>query len=100
MFGKSNNIDLMTVKHFIIWFIIGYFCPNKYLFALILSIMWEKFELIIILIDPLYKFVKKYWFVPEIYWNENPKNIIIDIGVNMLGYLVGTSLYVKLLPGL
>jgi len=93
MYGISQNLDIMTINHFIIWLIIGYLFPNRYILVFILSITWEILERLVVISQPLYKIFKKYWFVPEIYWNENPINSIIDICVNMLGYWVGSKLH-------
>jgi len=92
MYGKSKNIDFMTIIHFLIWFVFGTLIPNKYTIALILSVAWELFERFVVIYKPLYNFVKSNWFVPETYWNENPINSMIDIFVNMIGYLVGSNI--------
>ena len=91
--NKSTTIDIFTLNHIILWIIIGYIYPNKYYLALFLGILWELFERFIIYNKPLYFFVKKYWPVPEKYWNEINKNSFIDIFVNMIGYYIGSNIY-------
>ena len=36
------------------------------------------------------RYMTKYWFVPERYWNEPAKNKITGVALNMLGYHIGT----------
>jgi hypothetical protein len=93
MYGALRNVDIMTINHFIIWLVLGYLFPNLYIIAFILSIIWELFERFIVTNQTLYKFIKKYWFVPERYWNEKSKNSIIDIIINMIGYWIGSKLH-------
>ena len=90
--NDNKPIDIMTLTHLIIWITIGYFFPNHYLYALLLSILWELFEYMIVRVNIFYVLVKKYWFVPEKYWNEKKYNTIIDIIVNMIGYHIGSRL--------
>ncbi len=90
--GISTSIDLSSLAHFILWLIIGYFFPNNYLLAFILSILWELFEILIVNVDVLYNLTKKYWPIPERYWNEKITNSLLDICFNMLGYYVGSSI--------
>ena len=86
---KSKNIDLMTIVHFMLYFIFGYIYPNNYILALLIGVLWEIFERIIVSNKILYNLVKKYWFIPEVYWNENIVNTLSDKIINMLGYIVG-----------
>jgi hypothetical protein len=86
---KSKNIDLMTIVHFMLYIIFGYIYPNNYIIAFLIGILWEIFERIIVSNKVLYNLVKKYWIIPEVYWNENIVNTISDKVINMLGYLVG-----------
>jgi hypothetical protein len=90
--NKSNTIDILTLNHMILWAIIGYFYPNNYYLALFIGILWELFERYIVYNKQLYNFVKKYWFVPEKYWNEININSFIDIIVNMIGYYIGSNM--------
>ncbi len=90
--NKSKTIDILTLNHLLLYVIIGYVYPNSYYLALLLSILWEIFERYIVYNKKLYMFVKKYWFVPEKYWNEININSIIDIFVNMVGYYIGSNI--------
>jgi len=90
--NTNKPIDFSTLMHLIIWITIGYYFPNNYLLALLLSILWELFEYMIVKVNIFYVFTKKYWFVPEKYWNEKIPNTIIDIITNMIGYYIGSRI--------
>jgi hypothetical protein len=90
--NTNKPIDILTLIHLLIWVTIGYFFPNHYLIALLLGILWELFEYMIVKVDIFYVLAKKYWFIPEKYWNERIYNTIIDIIVNMIGYYIGSQL--------
>jgi len=87
--GISKSIDILSLSHFLFWLFIGLLLPNKYILVIIVSILWEIFEFCLVYFNPLYIFVKKYWFVPEKYWNETLTNKILDIIVNLCGYTLG-----------
>ena len=87
-----KTVYLFTLNHILLWIGIGYVYPNKYYLTLFLGILWELFERFIVYDKTAYSFVKTYWPVPERYWNETDKNSILDIGVNMVGYYIGSNL--------
>ena len=91
--NTNKPIDFLSLIHLLIWIIIGYFIPNYYLIALLLGILWELFEYMLVKVNILYVLTKKYWFVPEKYWNERIYNKIIDIIINMIGYYIGSHLF-------
>ncbi len=70
--------------------IIGYIFPNRYGLAFALSILWELFERALVNIPVLYELTKRYWFVPDKYWNERVANRVLDLGFNMVGYAAGS----------
>ena len=88
---KSKTIDLFHINHFILYFVIGLYYPNKYLIIVIISVIWEIFEYYLTINKTLYYAAKKYWIFPEKYWNENINNKIIDFIVNLCGYYVGSN---------
>ena len=90
--GISDSIDEASFLHFMLWFTNGYFFPNHFLIAFLLSILWELFEKLIVNVDFLYNLTIKYWPVPEKYWNETLSNSLFDISLNMLGYYIGSSI--------
>ena len=87
-----KTVDLFTLNHILLWIGIGYVYPNKYYLAFFLGILWELFERFIVYDKTAYHLVKTYWPVPERYWNETDKNSILDIGVNMVGYYIGSRI--------
>jgi hypothetical protein len=88
----NKPIDILSLSHLITWVAIGYYFPNNYLYALLLSILWELFEYMIVKVDVLYDLTKKYWFIPEKYWNETIYNKILDVVINMIGYYIGSHI--------
>ena len=86
------TLDLMSISHFLLWFIIGLLFPNHYVLALILGIIWELLEVIFVEQKHIYNFLKKYWLLPERYWNEKKTNKGMDLILNMSGYFVGSSI--------
>ncbi len=88
---KSKVIDLFHINHFLLYFIIGLYYPNKYLMILIISLVWEVFEYILTKNKTLYNITKNFWIFPEKYWNENIYNKIIDLICNFIGYYVGSN---------
>jgi hypothetical protein len=89
---KSKNVDLLTIVHFVQWFIIGIIFPKRYVLAFILGIIWEIFEIFIVENKTMYNFVKNNWFISENYWNETMTNKGIDLVMNMLGYIIGSNI--------
>jgi hypothetical protein len=89
---KSNNIDIFHINHLLLWIILGILFPNKYIYAFVLSILWEIFEILLVKIKFLYKLTKKYWVVDETYWNEIYMNKSFDIVLNMTGYVIGSNI--------
>ena len=87
-----KTMDLFTLNHILLWIFIGYVYPNRYYLALFLGILWELFERFIVYEKTLYRIVKTYWPVPERYWNETGKNSLLDIGVNIVGYYIGSNI--------
>ena len=54
--GQNNNkpIDMMTLSHLLMWITFGYCFPNYYLYALLLSILWELFEYMLVRVNIFY----------------------------------------------
>jgi hypothetical protein len=87
-----KTIDMFTLNQILLWGFIGYLYPNRYYLAFFLGILWELFERFVVYEKTLYRLVKTYWPVPERYWNETDKNSLLDIGVNMVGYYIGSNI--------
>ena len=84
-------LDLMSVTHFLIYFFVGIVFKNNYLLIFYISIIWEIFEFTLIYNKYTYQLLKRYWFVPEKYWNENIYNSLSDIVINLFGYFIGNK---------
>mgnify|MGYP001254256754 CR=1 FL=1 len=86
---NQSLIDLMSISHFLTFFILGVFVKNKYKGALLLGIIWEIFEYIISNNIKIKNFIIENWFVPERYWNDTIQHKFMDILINMIGYQIG-----------
>ena len=84
-----GNIDILSIGHFLTFFIFGIFVKNKYKGALLLGILWEIFEIIISHNKLIKNFILENWVIPEYYWNDTFSHKITDIIINMIGYHVG-----------
>ena len=89
---NHDNIDLLSIFHFLFYFCIGLFYKNKYLLILIIGILWEIFEKFIITNDFTKELLIKYWFIPELYINDTLEHSITDIIINMIGYTIGNQI--------
>jgi hypothetical protein len=88
-------INLFTFVHFILWFTIGTVYPNRYGVVLSLSILWEITERYFANHSLLHFFLRRYWFIPEKYWNEGFGNKVTDIMANLMGYYTASRLVNK-----
>jgi hypothetical protein len=79
---------LYTITHFLIYFIIALYYPNKWIIIIIISIVWEILEML------LHIAYDKILHVGSNYWDEIPMNKVVDFIVNLLGYGAG-HLYLK-----
>ena len=95
MIPNPEYINLFTFVHFILWFMIGLLYPNKYGLVISLSLVWEFVEWCFAQHPMLHSLLKKYWFVPEKYWNEGIGNKITDIVSNMAGYYFASTITQK-----
>jgi hypothetical protein len=90
-----DYINLFTFVHFILWFTIGAIYPSQYAAVLGISILWEATEGYFAAQPLLYSFLRRYWFIPEKYWNEGTGNKITDIMANLTGYYIASRLVNK-----
>jgi hypothetical protein len=86
----STTSDSFSIVHFFLWFLFGTLIPGKYFLALILSIGFELLETFIIRQPNLRELFDRYWPIPQRYWNETIYNKILDIILNMTGYIMGS----------
>jgi len=85
-------LDILSISHFIIYFVIGLFLKNKYLLVLLVGILFEIFEYYISTNETIKTLLIEYWFIPEIYWNDTLEHKIVDIIINMIGYYIGNKI--------
>ena len=72
------RLTYWSVTHFIIYFIFGILCPNKYFRFLIFGVLWELFEK-----------VYGIYSGQQLYWTSNGiQGQIYDLIMNMLGYYI------------
>ncbi len=84
----GNIFTLYTITHFLIYFVISLYYPNKWIIIIILSIVWEILEIILNI------GYNKILNLGSDYWDEIPINKVIDVIFNLLGYGAG-HLYQK-----
>ena len=87
----NRIFDFLSIIHFLVFYIIGKYIKNNYIFAFILGIIWEIFEYFITKNPFTRELLIKYWFISEKIWNEDLFNInrISDLIFNMAGYHLG-----------
>lgn len=88
---NHSNIDILSLGHFLLWYIVGIYYKNKYIEVLFLGIMWEIFEYIISNNNEIKKIIIDNWIIPEKYWNDTLSHKIVDITFNMIGYYYGNK---------
>ena len=88
----GDPIDILSLSHFINYFMVGLYVKNNHLLAFVIGIIWEIMEYIIVNIPYTRKLVLQYWPITIKRW-ENKWNKMFDIIFNMLGYMVGN--YIK-----
>ena len=91
----NKNIDIMSLSHFLFYFILGLFIKNNYKLVILLSILWEITEYIITNNDYTKELLLKYWPIPQRLWDEQNYNRIYDLIFNISGYYIGNKIYLK-----
>ena len=98
-------MDILSIWHFIFFFVLAYFIKDNFLLITIIGVSWEIFEYYITNIPLTRDLLIKWWPIPIKYWEEkiittktgfiNPwfiENIplrIEDLIFNTLGYTSG-----------
>ena len=91
----NKNIDIMSVSHFLFYFILGLFIKNNYKLIILLSILWEITEYVLSNNNYTKELLLKYWPIPQRLWDEQKYNRIYDIIFNIMGYYIGNKIYLK-----
>ena len=72
-----------TITHFLIYFVISLYYPNRWITIIILSIVWEILEILLKIGND------KIFHINSDYWDEIPLNKVVDVIFNLLGYGAG-----------
>ena len=88
----NQLLDLASLAHLFNFMILGLLFPNNYIGAFIIGIVWELLE----------ECVTKKEFSRDLFiqhfkdyqnlWDENKKNKLMDLALNMIGYYAGNRL--------
>lgn len=91
---KNQPIDVMSISHFAVSFLIGYFHLFSFPVFVLLAILWEIVEYLFTQTRFSYTF-QKYYPIPRHLWEEYLANKIIDMFVNILAYQLGWYLGIR-----
>lgn len=91
---KNKPLDVMSLTHFGFSFLIGYYNIFNFRCFLTLAILWEIGEYLFAKTKFSYKFEKVYP-IPRHLWDEQLKNKINDMILNLIGYFLGKKLRKK-----
>jgi hypothetical protein len=75
-----RSLNIHSLLHILLYFVFGYFFPNKWIYAIIISFLWEFLE-----------YLLYYYFPKFTIFKEPLKNKIIDIIMNLIGFYLGYS---------
>ena len=97
---SQPSIDILSIVHFLQYFILGLFYKKRYKLILLTSIVWEIFEYFIAKNPYTKTLLIQYWPIPQRYWDErNIKNKYFDILINILGYYIGNKVSTSVIVG-
>ena len=74
---KNDIINIWSLGHLIVWFILGVFVFKSWKLFIILSILWELLELVL-----PFEIAKEPWL-----------NKITDIVINGIGFAIGINIH-------
>jgi hypothetical protein len=86
-----KHLDILSIAHFCIYYVIGLYIKNNYTLILILGILWELFEYYTVRNKTTKNLLYKFWPIPQKYWYDSFEHSIVDISVNMIGYYFGNN---------
>ena len=87
----NKPLDVMSISHFSVCFVIGYFSLFNFSQFMILAIAWEFAEFFFARTAFSYHFEKVYP-IPRHLWDELLPNKLLDLIINILGFYTGTYL--------
>ena len=86
-----KHLDILSIVHFSIYFIIGLYLKGHYGLILVIGVLWELFEYFIANNSQTSKFLCQFWPIPKKYWHDSFDHSMVDILINMIGYYVGNQ---------
>ena len=89
--GYNKIFDILSIWHFILYYIVGLYIKNNYVLAFGSGMLWEIFEYIVTKNKYTRKLLIQYWPISQRIWDEDlfNQNRISDLIFNMLGYHLG-----------
>ena len=84
-----KHLDILSISHFCIYYVIGLYIKDNYTLILILGIVWEIFEYYTVRNKTTRAILYQIWPIPEKYWYDSFEHSLVDIAVNMIGYYYG-----------
>ena len=88
----NQLLDLASLAHLFNFMILGLLFPNNYVGAVVLGIVWELFEECLTKKEFSRDFLIQHFKNYQNLWDENKKNKLMDLGLNMVGYYAGNRL--------
>jgi len=88
----NQLLDLASFAHLFNFMILGLLFPNNYVGAVVLGIVWELFEECLSKREFSRDFLIQHFKDYQNLWDENKKNKLMDLGLNMVGYYAGNRL--------
>jgi len=88
----NQLLDLASLAHLFNFMILGLLFPNNYVGAVVLGIVWELFEECITKKKFSRDFLIQHFKDYQNLWDEDKKNKLMDLGLNMIGYYAGNRL--------
>lgn len=86
-----KQLDILSIFHFLIYFIIGLYFKGYYKLILFIGVLWELFEKCLASNKKIRKLMIQIWPIPIRYWNDSLKHSVVDIIINMIGYYIGNQ---------
>lgn len=83
--GKIFTFSGYRAGHFVLYMILGYFFPRRWIMCLVLGVVWELVELTFRELHD------------DEWWGEFPKDYLVDLCINMAGFFTGA--YIPLICG-
>lgn len=87
----TNNLDILSIFHFIIYLILGIYYKGNYSVILLISLLWEQFEYIISRNSFIRNKIEEFWPIPSNLWYDSNIHSLTDISINLIGYHIGNK---------